>query len=338
MSSIGMSGSVTRWITSDDSLDARRLRSRVGGLLFVCGTVLDLITMVAGPDWRDLNHTLIFTLSAIAIIGGAILSATSVPISAIGWYAIITVCVLSTGFVQYQVDPGTSVGQSAGLIYIWVTVCAALYCQAAATAVQVVLAGVVSAAAFLISGTTPWIPQWLMLLGTCAAISAVVNRLATALRRSADTDPLTGVHTRRMLLSRLDQEIRVAGRNGTPLSVSMLDLDKFKALNDTFGHLAGDKALIACVAAWRGHLRPADALARLGGDEFFVVLPGIDATRAQAVATRLVDAVRSLDVGLACSAGITQFRDGDSVDSLLGRTDQAMYSGKATGGNTVTAS
>lgn len=337
MRSMGVSDSVTRWITSDDSLAARRLRSRIGGLLFVCGTILDLITIVAGPDWDDLNHGMIFILSAVAIVGGAILSWTSVPISAVGWYAIVTVCVLSTGFVQGLVDPVTSVGQSAGLIYIWLTVCAALYCRAAATAAQVALVGVVNAATFIVSGTTPWIPQWLMMLGTCAAISAVVNRLAEALRRTANTDPLTAAATRRMLLSHLDQEIRVANRYGTPLAVAMLDLDKFKELNDSFGHAAGDRALVACVAAWRNQLRTTDLLARLGGDEFFVILPGIDSSEARSVAARLVDAVRALDVPLACSAGITQFRAGDSADALLGRTDQAMYSGKATGGDTVTA-
>lgn len=327
---------VTRWITTDDSPAARRLRSRVGGLLFVVGTVLDLVTIMAGLSWPGLDHGLIFTLSAVAIVGGAVMSWTAVPISAIGWYAILVVCVLSTGFVQGLVDPATSAGQAAGLIYIWLTVCAALYCTAAATAVQVALVAVVYGITLAISGTDPWAAQWLMMLGTCGAISAVVNRLAGALRSRAETDLLTGAASRRALLARLDQEISIAGRRGTPLAVVMLDLDKFKQLNDTFGHAAGDRALVSCATAWRAHLRPTDTLARLGGDEFLVVLPASEPADARSVAGRLVHAVAALDAPLACSAGMTQFRAGDDADALLVRTDRALYAGKWAGGNTVT--
>lgn len=331
-----MRGRVTRWITSDDSPASRRLRSRVGGLLFVVGTILDLVTIMAGPNWAGLDHGLIFSLSAVAIVGGIVLWWTAAPVSAVGWYAILAGCALSTGFVQGLVDPATSAGQAAGLIYIWLTVCAALFCTTAATAGQVGLVAVVYAGTLAISGTEPWVPQWLMLVGTCAAISAVVNRLAGALRSRAETDPLTGAASRRALLARLTQEIAVANRRGTPLAVVMLDLDKFKQLNDTRGHVAGDRALVACVLGWRSQLRPTDTLARLGGDEFFVVLPGIDLPDARRVADRLVDAVTALDAPVACSAGMTQFRAGDDADMLLGRTDRALYAGKSAGGNTVT--
>lgn len=333
-----MRGRLTRWITTDDSLAARRLRSRAGGILFVVGTLLDLVTIMADPAWANLNQNLILTLSAIAIVGGIVLSWTAAPISAAGWYGILAVCTICTGFVQNLVDPATPAGQSAGLIYIWLTVCSALYCTAAATAVQVLLAAAVCGAVLAFNGTDPWIPQWLMMIGTCAAISVVVGRLAEALRNRAETDPLTGAASRRALMARLDQEIRVAERRGTPLAVVMLDLDRFKALNDTYGHAAGDRALVSCVVAWRGHLRPTDTLARLGGDEFFVVLPGSDMANASAVAERLVAAVTALELPLACSAGMTRFRAGDGPDALLGRTDRALYAGKSSGGNTVQVS
>lgn len=331
-----MPGRASRWIATDDSPAARRLRSRVGGVLFVIGTVLDLVAIVAGPGWAGLDHTLIFTLSAVAIAVGVILAWTAAPISAAGWYAILTVSTLATGFVQGLVDPATSAGQAAGLIYIWLTVCAALYCTAAATAVQVALVAVVYAMTLAVSGTDQWVPQWLMMIGTCAAISTVVNRLSNALRSRAETDPLTGATTRRALLARLNQEIAVAGHRGTSLVVVMLDLDKFKELNDTLGHSAGDRALVSCVAAWRARLRPTDTLARLGGDEFFVVLPGSGLVDATAAAERLVDEVAALGMPLACSAGMTEFRPGDDADILLTRADRALYAGKSAGGNTLT--
>lgn len=324
---------ITRWITQDDSLAARRLRSRVGGVLFVIGTIVDVLSIGGQIGFANLGQPFVVITSMIAVLGGVALAVTALPISAIGGYLILAGGVVATGVVQVVLDPGTAAGQASGLIYIWLTVCTALYATTAATIVQVLLVAVVQGAALAVAHTADWSPQWIMMVGTCVVVTTVVNRLAVALRRRADVDVLTGAATRRAAVSRLDQEMNAAAHRGTPLSVVMLDLDDFKELNDSRGHRAGDEALSGAVAAWRQQLRPGDVLARLGGDEFLAVLPRSDVAQARGVAARLVAAVRSMAAPVTCSAGVSQFRQGDTGDTFLRRTDSALYAAKSSGGD-----
>lgn len=336
---------MTRWITVDDSLAARRLRSRLGGALFVIAGMLAFVAVVAQPGWRGTDHATVFVLAGAVLVGGAVQALSASRISAVAGYPILTVAIAGTAYTQVVADPATTGGQAVGLMYVWIVMSAALYCTIAATAVQVSLAGLAHGVALAVAHTAVWLPQWIMTFGTCLVMAGVVNVLSHELNRRAHTDALTGVASRRALMLRLPQDIRAAERRRIPLSVLLLDLDHFKQLNDTRGHAAGDDALRACVAAWRGELRPGDTLARLGGDEFFAVLPGCDVDAARVIAERLVRSVRGAvgAVGresgavapLSCSVGMTTFRPGDSADALLHRTDRAMYEVKAAGGDGV---
>jgi diguanylate cyclase (GGDEF)-like protein len=163
------------------------------------------------------------------------------------------------------------------------------------------------------------------------------------LRRLAATDVLTGASNRRHFLEQSLRELQRAKRYGLDLCLVMLDLDRFKEINDRYGHANGDEALKAFVHACRGVLREVDLLGRLGGEEFAVLLPETGAAGAREVAERLRERVMRLGVPsgsrilrFTVSAGITMLRaEDESVDALLHRADAALYEAKRSGRNRV---
>ncbi len=168
------------------------------------------------------------------------------------------------------------------------------------------------------------------------------KRLEAELQRLAVMDSLTELANRRHFLERLDAEAERARRYGRPLCVAMVDLDHFKAINDTHGHAAGDEALRRFAALCREALRASDVIGRLGGEEFGIVLPetGIDAAlpvmerlREMVGAQRMHEAAGSVDFTI--SAGVAELRPEDEVSKLLGRADQALYAAKRQGRNRV---
>lgn len=154
------------------------------------------------------------------------------------------------------------------------------------------------------------------------------------LARVASLDPLTGLVNRAELARHLNRWLG----DGVPVSVVFVDLDGFKAVNDEFGHAAGDAVLVSVAAALEGVVRTGDLVSRLGGDEFVVSCPGVPgpATAAE-LAARFAEALPpallldGADVGLGASAGWTLSRDGDTSEDLLRRADAAMYEAKRAG-------
>ncbi len=175
------------------------------------------------------------------------------------------------------------------------------------------------------------------------ALARLTDRL-TATWTLATTDELTGVSNRQALLARLEEELRRAARYHRPLSVALVDLDHFKRLNDTFGHLAGDQVLRAVAGMLRGDMRAQDALGRYGGEEFMIVLPETDAEAAATVAEKLRRLLASspvvLDDGtsvvVTLSAGVAGGMGGQlDLDRLIRDADTALYSAKALGRDQV---
>jgi len=164
------------------------------------------------------------------------------------------------------------------------------------------------------------------------------------LRDAADIDLVSGVHNHRYLQERLRQEIARSARSHSPLAVLMLDLDKFKPINDKHGHADGDRVLHNIAATITAHVRTNDIVARYGGDEFVVVMPDTPADRAEQVARRVVGGVlqqqheltdRSL-VTVGVSAGLSFYpTDGRNSAQLLQAADAAMYEAKRAGGRQV---
>lgn len=159
----------------------------------------------------------------------------------------------------------------------------------------------------------------------------------------AATDPLTGSLNRRMLEQLVTTQLAEARRRPRPLSVLLLDVDKFKNINDNFGHDVGDMVLKAVVAASRLQLRPGDLIGRLGGEEFLIVLDDTGETEAVQVAERLRAAIAGLDLGegdyrvpLSISIGVASRKSERSdFGELVRRADRAMYAAKSAGRNRV---
>src|SRR5450830_590029 len=122
-----------------------------------------------------------------------------------------------------------------------------------------------------------------------AEIAAALDRdeLVARMAAQARTDPLTGAANRRSWDEELDRELAHAGRTGEPLTVALIDMDRFKAYNDTHGHTAGDELLRDLVTALRGELRTGDAVARWGGEEFAIAMPACDLDQGRDIAARL---------------------------------------------------
>jgi diguanylate cyclase len=157
-------------------------------------------------------------------------------------------------------------------------------------------------------------------------------------------DQLTGSLNRRGLDDVLERELARSTRRKSPLCVAMLDLDDFKRLNDTYGHAAGDEALIHVVRVAKDTLRTIDVVARFGGEEFLIVLPDTtleDATqtivRLQRELTRKVLVHNDQRLPITFSAGVTLYKSGDDQSSLIKRADDALYQAKKAGKNRVVA-
>ncbi|MGY1711777.1 GGDEF domain-containing protein [Geodermatophilus sp. SYSU D00758] len=179
---------------------------------------------------------------------------------------------------------------------------------------------VLAGAGALAAEPSGFLPAWLTTSVTVVALTEVQAHMAGELHRAAGTDPLTGLANRRAWEAEAERGLAHAARTGEPLTVAVLDLDGFKAVNDTEGHGAGDALLQALARRWSAQLRRADLLGRHGGDEFVLCLPDTDEGRARDLLARL----RSSHPA-AWSAGVATARPGDSLDELLRRADAELY-------------
>lgn len=171
-----------------------------------------------------------------------------------------------------------------------------------------------------------------------AVLGYALGRSFDRVRRLSITDPLTGLFNLRHYGHRVAEELKRGRRQGRPTSILCVDIDRLKAINDGFGHKAGDRAIIAVGRILATNVRAVDAVARVGGDEFAVLLPETPAIQASALSQRILKEVArysdALTGGLAVSIGITEL-DATAeakLDAMLAAGDAALYSAKAAGG------
>jgi len=178
----------------------------------------------------------------------------------------------------------------------------------------------------------------------CTAVIVRVQRLHTL----SSTDPLTGLMNRREFEERLEGEMARCRRYGRPISVAMIDIDYFKSFNDTYGHAAGDEALIMVARILRSRLRTGDMVARYGGEEFVVALPETTAQQAVATGELLRTAISAAQlhvagvresVGVTISVGMASWPDrGNMITRLVKTADDRLYEAKLGGRDRVVGS
>ena len=182
----------------------------------------------------------------------------------------------------------------------------------------------------------------LMALGVADRLREQRRALTDAERR-AQTDPLTGVLNRRSFLERLDAACARAQTRDLPIALLFIDLDHFKQINDTYGHLAGDACLKAIIAPIHAELRQSDVIGRYGGEEFVVLLSSADAVAAHPIAERILKRVADIEIEgfgatirLTCSIGVAASDLlGVWGESLIAHADAAVYAAKLSGRNRV---
>ena len=168
---------------------------------------------------------------------------------------------------------------------------------------------------------------------------ALVSRESLAeLRRRSRVDAKTGLWSYGAFIERLDSEIARASRHGQTLALIMADIDGLKGLNDRHGHLAGDRALVACASILRGSCRANDICARYGGDELALIVPHADEDTGMHLARRILQSARSslssFGVGVSLGVASWPWSDDDSRQ-LIAAADEALYAAKRAGGRRV---
>jgi diguanylate cyclase (GGDEF)-like protein len=163
-----------------------------------------------------------------------------------------------------------------------------------------------------------------------------LRELSESLREASLHDPLTGLGNRRFLMDRLTQETERANRKGAPYTLGILDVDKFKNINDCFGHDAGDSALCAIARAIEHALREYDVCGRWGGEEFLIMLPETPLDFALQIAQRVCQDIKAIrldffDGSISASLGLTIYHPGERFSETLNRADGALLLAKANG-------
>ncbi|HEX7442423.1 MAG TPA: GGDEF domain-containing protein, partial [Acidimicrobiales bacterium] len=188
---------------------------------------------------------------------------------------------------------------------------------------------------------------------TVAAVAVLDKHLAAAYNRAeveeherhllaqlaelAGTDELTGCSVRRVLRQHMDAEIERSLRTGSALSLLMIDVDRFKSVNDEFGHVVGDRVLVSIGSILMANVRPFDVASRLGGDEFALLLPETDAKGAVLVAERICrELAGSSDVPVTLSIGVSSLdRSMPTAERLVDEADLALYQVKRSGRDAI---
>jgi len=172
--------------------------------------------------------------------------------------------------------------------------------------------------------------------------NAVISQLSDKVRILEETstiDALTKVYNRRALINYLNKTCE-SKKNNYEMHILMLDIDDFKIVNDTYGHIAGDKILIYIANILKKTLRDGDKIFRYGGEEFVIALNRIDNSKCLNITNRLLDLIRTnkliykgYDIKVTISIGTTKYSQNDTPDSLLARADKALYRAKTNGKN-----
>jgi len=300
-------------------LDPRRAAAVfwAGGLVAVLGSL-------------PLGHWSVHALIVLAALAGACGTAFVIRVVVgrrLPYWTLHVDLAMSTVLISVGTVIGVNGHVAFADIYVWVALFGGLYFRPIGAMLHV--GGAAAAYALVLSfgpkvGDPP--AAWFAIFGTTVFTGVIVLALVGLLRLTNREDVLTGLANRRYWDERFTEELDRSRRSGASLSVAMIDIDGFKAVNDRLGHSAGDHLLVEVANAWKLVIRSSgDFLARLGGDEFGVLAPGADELGIRRLAGRLGDA---LPEGIFCSFGTVTWDRIENASDLLRRADQAMYETK----------
>ena len=219
---------------------------------------------------------------------------------------------------------GGSASASSAIFYLWSSLYAFAFFSKRAAFAHVLWIAVCHAAVLYAQDSGNAASQWVLVSGTVFVTGLVVGGLSDQIRHLARIDPLTQLPNRRVFEETLAAEAGRAARRRGELSVAIIDLDRFKYVNDAHGHQAGDRLLAGAAAAWRRELRGWEMLARYGGDEFALLFPESN----DGTAARAIERLRAATPDVPFSAGIARWDGRESLDRLMGRADAALYDAK----------
>jgi diguanylate cyclase (GGDEF)-like protein len=230
-------------------------------------------------------------------------------------------CVLNSVLVSQSATPGGAIADA--FAYVWLTVYVAAFFPRAWWPFGLLVATAFGAGLIGAGLDANLFSAWMVLSVSVLMAGFVVAMVSRAMLGRMSTDALTGALNRSGLHDAA-QRLRLRRRRDTPIvTVAALDLDGFKAVNDTSGHATGDRLLAEATAAWRSALRADDVLARTGGDEFIVLMPNT----APSEATAILDRLRSAHP-VSWSAGIAPWEAGEPLTACIERADAALYEDK----------
>jgi diguanylate cyclase (GGDEF)-like protein len=317
--------------------------ARISVWLFVGGAVLILVVLV-------LPHGRVRTVGTLAVLAGCLLGAAAVwgagdrlPYWAFDVIAAYS-ALLITGARVFTSPAGAS-GTGIQSLYLWVVLFVFYFLPRSHALLQLAWVGALYGAALGLAHpvATARITLWtvtllgLLLAGlVIARLRDRTNGLVERLNEVARTDSLTGLLNRRAFDEHLEQEIARAQRTQHPFVVLLGDLDRFKEINDRYGHPAGDATLIVVGQVLRGATRTVDVVARVGGDEFALLLPESDEEQGWVLVERLrrylSDGLADRDPAVGISIGLVVYpRDGDTAEALRASVDRALYTAKEDG-------
>jgi diguanylate cyclase (GGDEF)-like protein len=315
-------------------------KARNGALLFGAASLVTLLGLLLPHEANVDTDGL-----AVVVAGSGALAVVLVVaggrLNDVGYSVVIGLGTLLISLAAFS--NGERAGGPAGydeLYYLWVVFYAAYYLRRRTLALQVVLIAVSYGVTLLLIDPGPIATsRWLTVIGLVTGGAIVVrlltehvDQLLAELDRAARTDRLTGLANRRALEEDYRREAARAARTGEPIALVLVDLNRFKDINDLYGHAAGDTALIGVAGRMRSVLRATDVAARIGGDEFVLLLPGSDDPGASAVAERLTASAAERHDGITpvglCFGIAVSATGADTLDQLMWRADQALYAKK----------
>jgi diguanylate cyclase len=349
-------------------LDVETRRRRIFLALLslgLVGSVAGVVVNLLGPAPKPVigaSGAIAFVVQASVVV---LFGFRRISNQTLGWAVLVAASLLAWGTLFYGLylggdDPGAAEGVLT--VLHWVPVLLVFAFLAFDGTRAIVIAGALVASVVLLIGPNAWfgvrggvaltstfvVQMMVAYVVTVVGLSFFAHQQGTLsawrdtareLRTLAHTDALTGLANRRAAQEVLGREVARAARYDRDLAVLMIDIDRFKVLNDGHGHPVGDRVLVALAERLRAHVRASDLIARWGGEEIVVVAPETpmpfslqlaEQLRAQIAKDPFLDGHE-----ITVSVGVASFRPGDDVDTLISRADAAMYRAKEAGRNRV---